>query len=67
MPLCRNESVQRPQIKVLILVKSKPRLVRCQPSQETEIDIAVVAGDVGVGVVNNIVTCLLYTSDAADE
>ena len=55
LPLDRQKAVQHPKVKVLETVDLQPLLMRRHPAEKAEVDVVVVAGDVGVVVVDRIV------------
>src|SRR5207253_7990239 len=55
LPLDRHQSVERPEVEVLPAVKWEPGLMWRDPAEEAEVEIAVVAGDIDVRVMDDAV------------
>ena len=55
LPLHRQKAIQYPQVILLEPVKCEPLLVRREPAEKAEVDVVVVAGNVGVAVMHRVV------------
>src|SRR6266852_5061547 len=53
LPLDGQHPVERPQVQVLPPVKREPSLMRCQPGENAEVNVGVMAGDIDVRVMED--------------
>ena len=64
-PFDLKKSVEPPEIKMLVSVKMEPFLVGAQPAKKTQIDVIIVAMNIGVGMVHRIMLVVPYIGTAA--
>src|SRR5882724_10358090 len=53
VPPDREKAVKRPEVEVLPSVKSEPALMWRDPAEDAEVDVAVVAGDIDIRVMDD--------------
>src|SRR6266850_1899405 len=53
MPFDNIESIQRPKVIMLPAMKLKTLLMWCQPAEKSNVDVCIVSGDVGIGMVDH--------------
>lgn len=67
MPLKQNKPIERPKVDVLPAMEAEPFLVWRKPAEEAELNIVVVAGDVGVSVMEDTMLPVPHVAAAPDD
>lgn len=67
MPFEQDKAIKRPEVDVLPAMKAESFLVRRKSAQEAKLNIVVVAGNVGVGMVENAMLPVPHIGAAADH
>ena len=67
LPLDGNKTVQEPQIEMLQPMNADVSLMRRQTAEKSQLNVVIMPGDVGIGVVNHIVLASPVVGTAAQH
>lgn len=67
VPFVKHKTVERPEVEMLPAVEAVAFLVRREPAEEAKLDVVIVAGDIGVGVVEDTMLPVPHVGAAADH